>query len=123
MAVIDRLQRKGSVHYFVGQDGEFLAIGHTASTLMSQLGISNDVINECENHIKQGMSGIYIQDRREAEQVKAFDALGQSLALLQGMADGNVINVVAIQRSLFPYPVNRWRFIIDFRETKIGFTP
>ena len=52
----------------------------TASTLMSQLGISNDVINECENHIKQGMSGVYIQDRREAEQVKAFDALGQRLA-------------------------------------------
>ncbi len=51
-----------------------------ASTLMSQLGISNDVINECENHIKQGMSGVYIQDRREAEQAKAFDALGQRLA-------------------------------------------
>jgi hypothetical protein len=51
-----------------------------ASALMSQLGISNDVINECENHIKQGKSGVYIQDRREAEQVKAFDALGQRLA-------------------------------------------
>lgn len=52
----------------------------TASTLMSQLGISNDVINECENHIKQGMSGVYIQDRRLTEQAKAFDALGQKLA-------------------------------------------
>jgi len=28
------------------------------------------------------MSGVYIQDRREAEQVKAFDALGQKLANL-----------------------------------------
>ena len=53
-----------------------------ASALMSQLGISNDVINECENHIKQGMSGVYIQDRREAEQAKAFDVLGQRLAEL-----------------------------------------
>lgn len=54
----------------------------TTSTMMSQLGISNDVINECENHIKQGMSGVYIQDRREAEQVLAFDALGQKLTAL-----------------------------------------
>jgi integrase len=51
----------------------------TSSTQMSQLGISDDVINECLNHIKPGMSGIYIQDRREAEQVKAFDVLGQRL--------------------------------------------
>ena len=47
--------------------------------MMSQLGISNDVINECENHIKQGMSGVYIQDRREGEQVRAFDVLGAKL--------------------------------------------
>ena len=51
----------------------------TTSTVMSQLGISNDVINECENHIKQGMSGVYIQDRREGEQKLAFDALGTKL--------------------------------------------
>lgn len=51
----------------------------TASTLMSQLGISNDVINECLNHMKPGMSGIYIQDRRDAEQARAFDALGARL--------------------------------------------
>jgi integrase len=54
----------------------------TTSTMMSQLGISNDVINECENHIKQGMSGVYIQDRREIEQALAFDALGQKLTQL-----------------------------------------
>lgn len=51
----------------------------TTSTMMSQLGISNDVINECENHIKQGMSGVYIQDRRESEQVLAFNVLGAKL--------------------------------------------
>lgn len=54
----------------------------TTSTMMSQMGISNDVINECENHIKQGMSGVYIQDRRQAEQALAFDALGQELTEL-----------------------------------------
>jgi integrase len=54
----------------------------TTSTMMSQLGISTDVINECENHIKQGMSAVYIQDRREAEQATAYDAVGQRLARL-----------------------------------------
>jgi hypothetical protein len=49
---------------------------------MSQLGISDDVINECLNHIKQGMSGIYIQDRRQAEQARAFDALGGRLSAI-----------------------------------------
>ena len=80
-----RLQnRTKSVDALVLEGGRWTAhdLRRTASTLMSQLGISNDVINECENHIKQGMSGVYIQDRREAEQVKAFDALGQRLANL-----------------------------------------
>ena len=65
----------------------------TASTLMSKLGISDDVINECTNHIKQGVIGIYNQDRREAAQVQAFDALGLRLAeLTSGVAaDSNVV--------------------------------
>lgn len=78
-----RLQnRTKSVDALVLEGGRWTAhdLHRTASTLMSQLGISNDVINECEKHIKQGMSGVYIQDRREAEQVKAFDALGHRLA-------------------------------------------
>ena len=76
--------RTKSVDALVLESGRWTAhdLRRTASTLMSQLGISNDVINECENHIKQGMSGVYIQDRREAEQVKAFDAMGQRLAKL-----------------------------------------
>lgn len=49
----------------------------TASTLTSQLVVPNDMINECLNHIKEGMSGVYIQDRREAEQLKAFEVLQQ----------------------------------------------
>ncbi len=54
----------------------------TTSTMMSRLRISNDVINECQNHIKQGMSGVYIQDRRETEQQLAFDAVGHKLSEL-----------------------------------------
>jgi len=82
-----RLQnRTKSVDALVLDGGRWTAhdLRRTASTLMSQLGISNDVINECGNHIKQGMSGIYIQDRRVAEQAKAFDALGERLAKLAG---------------------------------------
>lgn len=72
----------------------------TASTLMSQLGISNDAINECLNHIKQGMSGVYIQDRRELEQVRAFDALGARLAGIEsGDAPGS--NVVPLRVANF----------------------
>ena len=69
----------------------------TASTLMSQLSISNDAINECQNHIKQGMSGVYIQDRREAEQVRAFDALGAKLAaIVSGTAPtSNIVSIKA----------------------------
>lgn len=78
-----RLQnRTKSVDALVLEGGRWTAhdLRRTASTLMSQIGISNDVINECQNHIKQGMSGVYIQDRREAEQIRAFDALGAKLA-------------------------------------------
>ena len=69
----------------------------TTSTVMSQLGISNDVINECQNHIKEGMSGVYIQDRRESEQARAFDALGAKLQqIVTGEpAAGNVISLRA----------------------------
>ena len=89
-----RLQnRTKSVDALVLGGGRWTAhdLRRTASTLMSQLGISNDVINECQNHIKQGMSGVYIQDRREGEQVKAFEALGQRLAELVGLANQKVV--------------------------------
>jgi len=52
----------------------------TAATIMAQLGISTDTVNECLNHVLPGISGVYIHDRREAEQVRAFDALGAKLA-------------------------------------------
>ena len=68
----------------------------SASTLMSQLGVSNDVINECQNHVKQGMSGVYIRDRRVAEQARAFDALGERLAGI-GLGETPASNVVSIR--------------------------
>jgi hypothetical protein len=54
---------------------------------MASLGISSDVIDECLNHMIQSrVTRIYIRDRREGEQVKAFDALGQRLAELVTLA-------------------------------------
>ena len=59
----------------------------TTATTMASLGISSDVIDECLNHMIQSrVTRIYIRDRREAEQVKAFDALGLRLAKLVAMA-------------------------------------
>jgi hypothetical protein len=50
---------------------------------MAWLGISSDVIDECLNHMIQSrVRRIYIRDRREIEQAKAFDALGQELTKL-----------------------------------------
>ena len=53
----------------------------TAGTMMATLGICNDVIHECLNHIQNDRkSRVYIRDRRESEQARAFDALGVKLA-------------------------------------------
>ena len=46
----------------------------TASTLICRFGTSDDAINEYLDHIKQGN----LQDRRQAEQALAFDAVGAS---------------------------------------------
>lgn len=64
----------------------------TAATTMASLGISSDVIDECLNHMIQSrVTRIYIRDRREGEQVKAFNALGQRLADLVGQANQKVV--------------------------------
>ncbi len=52
----------------------------TASSLMSSLGISGDVIDECVNHIIDSkVRRTYIRNRRESEQAIAFDVLGARL--------------------------------------------
>ena len=57
----------------------------TAATLMAKLEISTDVIDECLNHkLQSKVSRVYIRDRRQNEQAKAFDALGARLAQLMG---------------------------------------
>lgn len=57
----------------------------TAATIMAELGTPNDVIDECLNHkIENKVSRTYIQDRRWAEQARAFDALGARLCELVG---------------------------------------
>lgn len=70
----------------------------TAGTLMAQLGISGDVIDEALNHkIESRVRRTYIRDRREEEQARAFDALGERLqALVTGEARApNVVTMRA----------------------------
>jgi len=57
----------------------------TAATIMARLGVSTDVIDECLNHkLQSKVARVYIKDRREADQLRAFDALGRRLAALTG---------------------------------------
>ena len=68
----------------------------TSATLMAQLGVSTDVIDECLNHMMQRrISRVYIQDRREAQQAHAFNALGQKLAQLmqENLETSNVVEL------------------------------
>lgn len=71
----------------------------TAATLMARLGFSSDVINECLNHVQSDrMAKVYIRDRREVDQARAFDALGGwLLALQRGEAAPAVPNVVPLR--------------------------
>jgi len=60
----------------------------TAATLMAGLGIGSDVIDECLNHMIQSrVTRIYIRDRREIEQARAFDALGVKLTQLSSVVE------------------------------------
>lgn len=57
----------------------------TAATMMAELGISGDVIDECLNHvIESRVRRTYVRDRRLVEQARAFDALGARLSVLVG---------------------------------------
>ena len=68
----------------------------TAATLMADLGISGDVIDECLNHtIESRVRRTYIRNRRPAEQARAFDALGARLSVLVN-SQPTASNVVAM---------------------------
>lgn len=68
----------------------------TAASLMSDLGFSGDVIDECLNHkIASKARRIYIRNRREADQRRAFDALGMWLHDLCAKSAG--YNVVPLR--------------------------
>lgn len=55
----------------------------TAGTLMASLGVSGDVIDEALNHIIESrVRRTYVRDRRETEQIGAFNALGELLTEL-----------------------------------------
>jgi integrase len=73
----------------------------TAATLMAELGVSGDVIDECLNHvIESRVRRTYIRNRRPTEQARAFDALGARLtALLTGETQPTNIVVMPAVRS------------------------
>ena len=53
----------------------------TTGTMMARLGFGTDTINECLNHISADrMARVYIHSRREADQARAFNALGARLS-------------------------------------------
>ncbi len=69
----------------------------TAATLMADMGISGDVIDECLNHvIESRVRRTYVRNRRPAEQARAFDALGTRLAALVA-GESEQSNVVALE--------------------------
>ena len=72
----------------------------TAATLLARLGFSTDVIDECLNHkLQSKVARIYIRDRREADQRRAFDALGVHLDALFSGAAVSAGNVLTMKRS------------------------
>ena len=73
----------------------------TAASLMASLGVSSDVINECLNHkLLDRMSRVYIHDRRETDQVIAFDKLGAELKRIEsGETTGQVITLPQFKRT------------------------
>ncbi len=83
-----------------GGDWTLHDLRRTAGTLMARLGISGDVIDECLNHkIESRVRRVYVRDRRESDQARAFDALGQYLHTLLDTAHQAATNIVPIQRS------------------------
>lgn len=57
---------------------------------MASLGISGDVIDEALNHkIESKVRRVYIRDRRETDQAKAFDAIGERLSELTKRDDSS----------------------------------
>lgn len=62
-------------------------------------GVSTDAIDECLNHKSQSrMAKVYMRDRREQEQRRAFDVLGETLAKLSVVLDRNA-GVVRLVRA------------------------
>jgi integrase len=56
----------------------------TAASLMAELGVRGDVIDECLNHvIESRVRRTYIRNRRPQEQARAFDVLGTHLEAIR----------------------------------------
>lgn len=72
----------------------------TAATTMAELGVLPDVVEKCLNHTEAAkVKRIYQRAQYESAMREAWKLLGSRLALLQGMAEGRVTNVVPLQRA------------------------
>lgn len=84
------------------QGGRWTAhdLRRTAATIMARLGVAGDVIDECLNHkLQSKVARVYIRDRREADQARAFDKLGHHLhQLVSDDAQGD--RVVQLRRGV-----------------------
>ncbi|WP_374433537.1 tyrosine-type recombinase/integrase [Inhella sp.] len=70
----------------------------SAATAMARLGISTDVIDECLNHkLQSKVARVYIHDRREADQARAFEALGSHMDWLADATSTATRSVVPIR--------------------------
>lgn len=65
---------------------------------MAELGALPDVVEKCLNHTEVGkVKRIYQRAQYKGPMRDAWKLLGSRLALLQGMANGSITNVVAIR--------------------------
>jgi integrase len=90
--------RTKATHALALPGGKWTAhdLRRTAATLMARVRINKDVINECLNHKLDGISATYMPERRQEEQVLAFDAIGQRLAQLTS-DEGASANVLPLR--------------------------
>jgi integrase len=73
----------------------------TAATILARLGFSTDVIDECLNHkLQSKVARVYIRDRREVDQARAFDALGTHLQQLAGITNDSRTGTVVLLSKL-----------------------
>lgn len=82
------------VEHFTPHDGR-----RTAATIMSQIGIMDEVIDAVLNHTKQGIIKTYNQNKYDQEKQKSLEALERKLKSIITGKENNVIPISAGRKS------------------------